>query len=278
MDCRKSISVPLVKSTRPCPIFGKVVENLWNWCHGKYTLCRLLDSKNQPPPSHSRLASIPRNPRCWHHPQSVTMDNWAEHQPYKLPQCNIGIVVEIFEKCTIPKIWIVRPTISILLSLPQEFPQLSNDIIMTVTICLIQTSLILPFFASEQHLMSWFSTRRVQQPTSKVRKKVDSLVISDQVFDQNDNPKEWELSPLEAAAGQITENGIWLPELTAPLMKQCEHNHDDPLNKWACATYIDHLMSQILVFFLPQNRSQYSKHQTHFLFQLPQKKIKNYLQ
>jgi len=56
--------------------------------------------------------------------------------------------------------------------------------------------------------MSWFSTRRVQQPTSKVRKKVDSLVISDQVFDQNDNPKEWELSPLEAAAGQITENGI----------------------------------------------------------------------
>ena len=192
MDCRKSISVPLVKSTRPCLIFGKVVENLWNWCHGKYTLCRLLDSKNQPPPSHSRLASIPRNPRCWHHPQSVTMDNWAEHQAPKLPQCNIGIVVEIFEKCTIPKIWIVRPTISILLSLPQEFPQLSNDIIMTVTICLIQTSLTLPFFASEQHLMSWFSTRRVQQPTSKVRKKgwlgFLSLVISDQVFDQNDNP------------------------------------------------------------------------------------------
>ena len=126
MDCRKSISVPLVKSTRPCLIFGKVVENLWNWCHGKYTLCRLLDSKNQPPPSHSRLASIPRNPRCWHHPQSVTMDNWAEHQAPKLPQCNIGIVVEIFEKCTIPKIRIVRPTISILLSLPQEFPQLSK--------------------------------------------------------------------------------------------------------------------------------------------------------
>ena len=126
MDCRKSISVPLVKSTRPCLIFGKVVENLWNWCHGKYTLCRLLDSKNQPPPSSSRLASIPRKPRCWHHPQSVTMDNWAEHQPYKLPQCNIGIVVEIFEKCTISKIRIVRPTISILLSLPQEFPQLSK--------------------------------------------------------------------------------------------------------------------------------------------------------
>jgi len=101
-------------------------------------------------------------------------NNWAEHQPHKLPQCNIGIVVEIFEKCTIPKIRIVRPTISILLSLPREFPQLSNDIIMTVTICLIQTSLTLPFsFASEQHLMSWFSTRRVQQPTSKVRKKVD---------------------------------------------------------------------------------------------------------
>jgi len=45
-------------------------------------------------------------------------------------------------------------------------------------------------------------------------------------------------------------------------MKQCEHNHDDPLNKWGCATYIDHLMSQNLVFFLGQNRSQYSKQQT----------------
>ena len=155
MDCRKSISVPLVKSTRSCLIFGKAVENLWNWCHGKYTLCRLLNSKNQPPPSHSRLASIPRKPRCWHHPQSVTMDNnWAEHQPHKLPQCSIGILVEIFEKCTIPKIRIVRPTISILLSLPREFPQLSNDIIMTVTICLIQTSPTLPFFWPQSSI-SW---------------------------------------------------------------------------------------------------------------------------